>query len=312
MRRLTIATIVAVLAVSTVALPTGASERDGRWRGHDQPAGAVSVTSEFSFEETWSNLIGALEANPNITIVTEIDHAAAAAGVGLDLEPNRVVVFGNPNLGTPLMQANQTVGLDLPQKMHVFERDGVVTVAYNSPDYLVDRHDLGAPATIDTIGGALASFAEAASGVAPDTSNIGPRWYRYLDGLRTVTSDADFDTTWGRLEAAIEASPASVAVTVDHGANAAANGLDLRPTRLVVFGNPNLGTPLMQVSPSAGIDLPLKILVWEDETGAVNVTTNRTYFTVLRHRIFDGNSTFETLRTINGAVGGFIDAATGG
>ena len=99
---------------------------------------------------------------------------------------------------------------------------------------------------------------------------------------------------------------------VDHAANADANGLDLRPTRLVVFGNPNLGTPLMQVSPSAGVDLPLKILVWEADDGTVNVTTNRTFFPVLRHRIFGDRSTFDTLRAIDGAVRGFVDAATGG
>ena len=312
MRRLSIVLLVALLGVSAVAAPAGATEGTDRWRGPVRPAGMVTVTSTFSFEETWSNLIEALDANPNITIVAEIDHAAAAAATGLDLEPNRVVVFGNPNLGTPLMQANRTVGLDLPQKIHVYERDGVVTVAYNSTGYLVDRHDLGEPSTVDTIAGVLASFAEAAAGSAPDASRIGPRWYRVLDGLRTDVSDADFETTWSRLVAAIEASPADVAFTVDHAANAAANGLDLRPTRLVVFGNPDLGTSLMQVSPSTGVDLPLKILVWEDETGTVQVTTNRTFFTVLRHRIFGDRSTFDALRTIDGAIRGFVEAATGG
>lgn len=275
-------------------------------------AGEISVTSRFSFEETWANLIGALDGNPNIRIVATIDHAAAAAAAGLELAPNRVVVFGNPNLGTPLMQANQTAGIDLPQKMHVIERRGVVTVSYNSPSYLVDRHRLGDVPTIDTIEGALANFAEAAAGTAPDTRRRGARWYRYFDGLDTTASDADFETTWSRLISAIEASPANVAFTVDHGANAAANGLDLRPTRLAVFGNPNLGTPLMQRSPSAGIDLPLKILVWEDSDGTVQVTTNHIGFVVVRHRIFGPRSTFDTIRNIDTALHNFVSAATTG
>ena len=71
-----------------------------------------------------------------------------------------------------------------------------------------------------------------------------------------------------------DASPAKVAFTVDHQESAASAGFALRPTRLVAFGNPKLGTPLMQERPTAGIDLPIKFLVWEDEDGVTQVTTN--------------------------------------
>lgn len=312
---LSVGVVVAALAPlatphTSHAEPTTTSFESGNRHRHRTPPGEISVKSRHSFEETWANLIGALDSNPNIRIVAIVDHAAAAAASGLELDPNRLVVFGNPNLGTPLMQANQTAGIDLPQKMHVVERRGVVTVSYNSPSYLVDRHRLGDVATIDTIGGALASLAEAATGRAPETHGRHFRWHRHFDGLETTQSDADFDTTWNRLVAAIEASPANVAFTVDHGANAAANGLELRPTRLVVFGNPNLGTPLMQTSPSAGIDLPLKILVWEDADGTVQVTTTNIWFVVGRHRIFGSRATFETIRTIGTALDNFVNAAT--
>lgn len=272
--------------------------------------GEVRVASRYGFDETWARLVAALDANPAIRIVATVDHAAAAATAGLDLDPNRVVVFGNPNLGTPLMQANQTAGIDLPQKIHVTERRGRVTVSYNSPSYLVARHALGDVATVDTIAGALASFAEAAAGRAPHPPRRGHGWLHRFDGLDTTVSHADFETTWSRLLAAIDASPATVAFTVDHGANAAANGLDLRPTRLVVFGNPNLGTPLMQARPSAGIDLPLKILVWEDAAGTVRVTTNSVEFLAARHHIVRPRAVIDTLHTIEAALDAFVAAAT--
>jgi uncharacterized protein (DUF302 family) len=81
----------------------------------------------------------------------------------------------------------------------------------------------------------------------------------------------DVAATVQRLGKAIEARGAKIVATVDHAAAATAAGLELRPTTLVIFGNPKLGTPLMQSRQTAGLDLPLRVLVWEDETGVVHV-----------------------------------------
>jgi uncharacterized protein (DUF302 family) len=126
--------------------------------------------------------------------------------------------------------------------------------------------------------------------------------------LVTLDSTDDFETTLARLLAAIESSPADVAFTVDHAAGAARVGLDLPPNTLVVFGNPNLGTPLMQAAPSAGIDLPLKILIWDDLAGMTHVT-----FTHLRHldqrHHFRGQA--DVTKLIAGAVANLAAAAAG-
>jgi len=259
--------------------------------------------------ETWNTLIGALEGNPNIRIVTNINHAAAADMAGLDLAPNRVVVFGNPNLGTPLMVENQTTGLDLPQKIHVFEQNGEVYVGFNDVTYLDARHDLGDQPTLTMIAGALRNLTAAAT--ATDVDDIDDpkriRRGRYCKtGLTTVASNGTIDETWDRLLAAIEGSPANIAFTVDHEAGADSVGLDLRPTRLVVFGNPNLGTPLMQEKPTIGIDLPLKILVWEDADGDTFVTTNDIDFLAARHGIREAD-----LGPISTAIGNFMRVASG-
>ena len=274
--------LVLVIAFVAVAVSTSSDETD--W-----PVGMVLAESDQSFEETWSTLTDALESNENVRVIAEIDHSSAAEGVGLDLPPNRVVIFGNPQLGAPLMQAAQTVGIDLPQKIQVFVDDdeGKVFVGFNDVTYLRVRHRLGNIPTLKTIAGALRNF----GGTAADGKIAGKaraskvKEMKDNPGLITVTSDASVDDTWDRLLVAIEKSPAKVAFTVDHQTGAASVGLDLRPTRLVAFGNPNLGTPLMQASPTSGIDLPIKMIVWEDERGRTKVTTNAPRFLKERHNI---------------------------
>ena len=288
-------------AVTLIAAPVSAERRSTH---PPRVAGMVIVESNRSFEDTWAALLAALDANTNIGVVATIDHAAAAASVGLELDPNRVVVFGNPNLGAPLMQVNQVVGIDLPQKIQVFEDRGRVLVGFNDAAWLRARHRLGDQPTLETIAGALRALAGTAADDEVDQRSFGNSRFRRNPGLVTVPSDADFETTWDRLLAAIEASPASVAFTVDHSAAAAPVGLDLRPTRLVAFGNPNLGTPLMQERATAGVDLPIKFLVWEDEHGQTFVTTNDERL-ARRHRIRKTD-----LGPIAAAVENFLAVAT--
>ena len=98
-----------------------------------------------------------IDNNPNLKIIAELNHQANAASVDLNLAPTRIIMFGNPRLGTPLMQNAQTIGLDLPQKILVYqEASGVVKVAYNDPLYLKDRHGVSQnEAILEKISGAL-------------------------------------------------------------------------------------------------------------------------------------------------------------
>ena len=103
------------------------------------------------------------------------------------------------------------------------------------------------------------------------------------DGLVTLKSSNDFAATLERLTAALEAKGVRVFAHIDHAAGATSAGLVLRPTTLVVFGNPVAGTPLMQAAQTAGIDLPLKALVWQDAQGAVHLTYNDPAWIAARH-----------------------------
>ncbi len=105
------------------------------------------------------------------------------------------------------------------------------------------------------------------------------------EGMVTTKSASDFATTKTKLTEAIKARMLNVIAEVDHSAGATAVGLQLRPTHLVIFGNPRGGTPLMGCAQTSGIDLPLKALVWQAADGAVNVTMNTPAFMGARHKI---------------------------
>jgi uncharacterized protein (DUF302 family) len=127
--------------------------------------GLVTRQSARDVPMTLARLTAALEAK-GITVFARIDHAEGAQSVGLSLRPTTVVIFGNPSAGTPLMQAAQTAGIDLPLKALVWQgEDGVVRLTYNDPAWIARRHGLGGEAEkiSDALAKALASFADIAT-----------------------------------------------------------------------------------------------------------------------------------------------------
>src|SRR5215472_9092626 len=104
-----------------------------------------------------------------------------------------------------------------------------------------------------------------------------------VDGLTTIRSSFGPKETVDRLEAEIRTHGLNVFARIDHAAGAADVGLTLRPTELIIFGNARGGTPLMQASQTAGIDLPLKALVWEDAANNTWLSYNEPSWIVHRH-----------------------------
>ena len=119
--------------------------------------GLIIKDSPNNLETTYTKLRTILSNNPNLKILLELDHSKNAASAGLELNATKIIMFGNPKLGTPLMQASQTVAIDLPQKIIVFATsDSSSKIAYNDPMYLKDRHQIDGNTTIlETISGAL-------------------------------------------------------------------------------------------------------------------------------------------------------------
>lgn len=127
--------------------------------------GLVSAPSNVSAGATLDRLLAALAAR-KLTVFARVDHAAGAASIGLKLRPTELVIFGNPQGGTALMQDGQSAGIDLPLKALVWEdADGKAWLAYNDPAWIAQRHGLGAAsaAAIKAIAAMLAAVAQEAT-----------------------------------------------------------------------------------------------------------------------------------------------------
>jgi len=105
------------------------------------------------------------------------------------------------------------------------------------------------------------------------------------NGLLQVASPYTVDETVNRLESVLAERGVQVFAVVDHSGEAEKVGMKMRPTKLVIFGNPKGGTPVMLAAPTLAIDLPLKALVWEDEDGKVWVSYNSPEYLQQRHGV---------------------------
>ena len=126
------------------------------------------------------------------------------------------------------------------------------------------------------------------------------------DGLVTVPSAHGPKETLDRLEAVLKEKGLTIFLRVDHAAGAAKIGKTLRPTELLVFGNPQGGTPLMECAQTAGIDLPLKALAWQDGAGKNFLGYNDPRYLAARH----GAATCPVAENLRKALEGFAQAAT--
>jgi uncharacterized protein (DUF302 family) len=127
------------------------------------------------------------------------------------------------------------------------------------------------------------------------------------NGLISIKSPYDVKKTADRLENALNAKGMTVFIRINHAEGARKVGKKLRPTELVIFGNPKVGTPLMQCGQSAAIDLPQKALIWQDEAGQVWLTYNDPNYLVNRHGLAGCD---EVTKKIEKALGNFAKAAT--
>lgn len=125
----------------------------------------VTLESKFTVKETLDRLAAALDQR-GIKVAARVDHAAGAKAVGLDLPPTEVLMFGNPKLGTPLMQANPAIAIDLPLKVLAWQdQAGKVWIGYTSPGALKARHAItGQDETFAAMTGVLQGLAKSASG----------------------------------------------------------------------------------------------------------------------------------------------------
>lgn len=116
--------------------------------------GLIVKRSSHSVAETLNRLEEAVKGK-GLTVFNRIDHAAGAVKAGQELPPTQLLIFGNPQLGTPLMQAARTLAIDLPLKAIAWQDEDGVWLSYNDPAWLVARHGAEVPEVVTKMSGAL-------------------------------------------------------------------------------------------------------------------------------------------------------------
>lgn len=262
------------------------------------PAGADRyAVSDALFATVASNIAN----DPTLEIIAEIDHSRLAADVGSNMPPARVVIFSDSVLETLMMQANPLTGIDLPLRVLSYEvtPDGDSKVTYNTFDYVSSRYGLGADPKLASQ--YKATMARALSDVLQsnirhfDSDDMQP------DGIITLVSDFDMETTLAKLRDAINMQDDTVWFgEVDFRARAAELGETIAPSRLLLFGGPGPGGKAMANAPTLGLDaFCQKLLVWQDSDGTVQVSFND--LLALADRQMVGKSI--ALRVVNRRVG---------
>jgi uncharacterized protein (DUF302 family) len=146
----------------------------------------------------------------------------------------------------------------------------------------------------------IATAAALAAGMLLSTSV-----WAQADGMVSVVSPRSAAETMTRLESIVKERGLNVFARIDHAAGAAKVGKTLRPTELLIFGNPQGGTPMMECAQTAGIDLPLKALVWTDAAGKVMLSYNDPAYLAKRH----GAASCPVVENLTKALGGIAQAA---
>ena len=149
MNQLTRFAVAAAFATCTLVAPAFAAD------------GLIATKSPYSAKETMTRLEDTVKAR-GLNVFARVDHAAGAAKIGKTLRPTEVLIFGNPQGGTPLMECAQSMGIDLPLKALVWEDAAAqVWLGYNDPAYLAKRHAAGDCAAVDAVSKALAGVMSA-------------------------------------------------------------------------------------------------------------------------------------------------------
>ena len=229
-----------------------------------------SIDEATTVDEAVDRISSILEGQ-GFEIIARINHAAAAASVDLELRPTTVIFASHPLLDLRLLRRRQIAALDLPFKFLFFEDgNGKVHLEFNDEGFLVDRHRIPQrDRFLHLLDAVLNQFG------------------RLDNGVVKVASKQSVDDTVDTLLELLEERGFRIPIPggIDFNERSGKRGFKLRPTKLIIFGNPLVGTPLMQNDQSIGLDLPQKFLVFEKRDGRVFIAFNAPAFLARKHNL---------------------------
>ncbi|MGI8596409.1 MAG: DUF302 domain-containing protein [Thermoleophilaceae bacterium] len=245
--------------------------------------GLVSVSGKRSVEQTLDRVEAKLKEDDGQSIVARIDHADEAVG---DLPPTEGIVFGEPAVIAPLLRRNQLAGLDLPLTMLAWDEaaDEATEVVHSTPEYIAERHGLTGAPELGRLEATLRGLVEDAAGLGA-TPDVGARSPAAAEGIVTRGVEGDVDEVVQRIERAAESSKLDVIDVVDHRRDARREGERLRPTTLVLIRDPRSEEELTSSKRTFAVDLPLRVLAYEDARGETRVAYNDAAYLARRHLV---------------------------
>ena len=249
-----------------------------------QPAGTVMLPAGADLPAAVKKVQAAITASGG-TVTAVVDHAANARAAGAQIPAATLVVGGTATAQLPLVRANQRAGANLPQR-YLLRQDasGAVTLIYNGPDFIAAASGVLDAAAVGPLADQTTAVVDRATG-APGTHTataligVTPTGFlKVVPAKGTVPAIAD------RLRAVAARAPDKVVAALDMAAGSPA-GTAPRPTIAVLVSVPTLEAPLLAAAPTLGLELPLRFLVWLDETGTTQVGVTDVTRLAVRHGI---------------------------
>lgn len=242
-----------------------------------------------SLEDALKNFKRFLGTNPGLNIYAHINHKENADKVGMKLGENQVFFFDNPRFSSPLIRENPLVALEFPNRVAFCKKENESFVFSRSGEWIKQRYGLKFSPALQSYNNLAKTFIKQASMAEfakEDSIQIAKH-----KGIESVKSTKNFEETVKGIEAVLDQNEKIFkVVSLDFKEKAEDINIALEPLHLFIFGNPEVGTQLMQKNPNFSIDLPLKILVREAPDGEVLVYYNDMNFLAEIHNVeFDND-----------------------
>ncbi|MBZ9788123.1 DUF302 domain-containing protein [Psychroflexus sp. CAK57W] len=274
--------ILPILLLGLIISCKNNSEKKDISKIDEQISPGLIFTITEDLQEATENFKSYVNTDRTLEITTEINHTQNAKNIDLKLNFNQVFFVDSPRYSVPLINENPLMALEFPIRIGFYDVDGKKFVVARSEDYFLKRYNLPKSAALRSIGALSETFLKQSSKAAyTQTSAIDS-----LDntGIVTLKSSKNFKETVDSIDEMIEKNgDLSLFESKNFSKDAEEIGSELKPLHLFIFGNPKAGTQLMQQNPNFSIDLPLKVLVEENNDEEILVHFQDVSFTAELH-----------------------------
>ncbi len=254
-----------------------------------QPAGSVVVPAGADAAAAVQRLQKAIAAGGG-AVAAIVDHSADASASGAEIPPNIVVIGGPAASRLPLLRIDQRAAADLPERYLVSQRrDGTVSITYNGADFIaaasgVTADDARTALKHSSSAVAVLAGPVAAAPIAAPLIGVSP-----VGNFLAAFADSDLQVTVERLRRDADRAPNRTVAVIDMAAGSADPGPAIRPTTLVLVSTPDVEARLIAATPSFGLELPMRFVVWLDGQNRTQVGYPDVGKLAQRHGIPDGD-----------------------